>query len=61
VLVGDPARELAKASADFDLIVAGSRSHGPLRRALLGSATRRLLSDSACPVLVMPRGAEPLR
>jgi nucleotide-binding universal stress UspA family protein len=61
VLVGDPARELAKASADFDLIVAGSRSHGPLRRTLLGSATRRLLSDSACPVLVMPRGAEPLR
>jgi nucleotide-binding universal stress UspA family protein len=60
VLTGDTARQLAEASADFDLIVAGSRSYGPLRRTLLGSATRRLLSDSACPVLVLPRGAEPL-
>ena len=57
VLTGDTARELAAASADFDLVVAGSRSYGPLRRTLLGSATRRLLSDSACPVLVLPRGA----
>jgi nucleotide-binding universal stress UspA family protein len=60
VLTGDTARQLAEASSDFDLIVAGSRSYGPVRRTLLGSATRRLLSDSACPVLVLPRGAEPL-
>jgi nucleotide-binding universal stress UspA family protein len=60
VLTGDPARQLADASADFGLIVAGSRSFGPLRRVLLGSATGRLLGESACPVLVMPRGAEPL-
>jgi nucleotide-binding universal stress UspA family protein len=60
VLTGDPARELAHATEDFDLIVAGSRSYGPVRRVLLGSATRRLLGDSASPVLVMPRGAEPL-
>jgi nucleotide-binding universal stress UspA family protein len=60
VLTGDTARQLAEASSDFDLIVAGSRSYGPVRRTLLGSATRLLLSDSACPVLVLPRGAEPL-
>jgi nucleotide-binding universal stress UspA family protein len=60
VLSGDPARELTAASADYDLIVAGSRSFGPVRRVLLGSTTRRLLGESACPVLVMPRDAEPL-
>jgi nucleotide-binding universal stress UspA family protein len=60
VLTGDTARRLADASSDFDLIVAGSRSYGPLRRTLLGSATRRLLTDAACPVLILPRGAEGL-
>ncbi len=60
VLTGDPARKLAEASAEFGLMVTGSRSFGPVRRVLLGSATRRLLGESACPVLVMPRGAEPL-
>jgi len=60
VLTGDPARELTDATADYDLIVAGSRSFGPVRRVLLGSTTRRLLGESVCPVLVMPRDAEPL-
>jgi nucleotide-binding universal stress UspA family protein len=60
VLTGDTARQLSEASADFDLIVTGSRSYGPVRRTLLGSATRKLLADSGCPVLVMPRGADPL-
>lgn len=60
VLTGDPARELTAASADYDLIVAGSRSFGPVRRVLLGSTTRRLLGEASCPVLVMPRDAEPL-
>jgi nucleotide-binding universal stress UspA family protein len=60
LLSGDPARELARASGDFGLLVAGSRSFGPVRRVVLGSATRRLLGEAACPVLVMPRGAQPL-
>jgi nucleotide-binding universal stress UspA family protein len=60
VLTGDPARELAEATADFDLIVAGSRSYGPVKGTLLGSATRRLLAESRCPVLILPRGTEPL-
>jgi nucleotide-binding universal stress UspA family protein len=60
VLTGDPARELTAATADFDLLVAGARSFGPVRRVLLGSTTRRLLGESTCPVLVMPRDAEPL-
>jgi hypothetical protein len=35
----------------------GSRSHGPLRRLILGSTSRRLVREAACPVLVLPRGA----
>lgn len=56
VLTGDAGSQLAEGSGDFDLMVAGSRAYGPLRRTLLGSTTRRLIRDSACPVLVLPRG-----
>lgn len=56
LLMGDAGRKLAEASSDFDLIIAGSRAYGPLRRTLLGSTTRHLLRASRCPVLVIPRG-----
>jgi nucleotide-binding universal stress UspA family protein len=62
VLVGSAGITLAEASAEFDLIVSGSRGYGPLRRTLLGSTTRTLIAGSNCPVLVLPRavGADPL-
>jgi len=56
VLTGEPARELRDASGEFDLMIAGSRSWGPLKRTLLGSTTRKLIRSCACPVLVLPRG-----
>ncbi len=56
VLTGEPAAELGEVSGEFDLMIAGSRSWGPLKRTLLGSTTRRLIRASACPVLVLPRG-----
>jgi nucleotide-binding universal stress UspA family protein len=56
LLTGPAGKLLASVSGEFDLMVAGSRGHGPLRRTLLGSATRRLLRDSGCPVLILPRG-----
>jgi nucleotide-binding universal stress UspA family protein len=56
LLTGDPGEALARASGDFDLLIAGSRGYGPLRRTLLGSATRRLLHDARCPVVILPRG-----
>ena len=56
VLTGDPADQLSAVSGEFDLMVAGSRSWGPLKRTLLGSTTRKLIRSSACPVLVLPRG-----
>lgn len=52
---GDPAHELAAASAAFDLLVAGSRGYGPLRRVLLGSVSSRLVRDVKCPLLLLPR------
>jgi nucleotide-binding universal stress UspA family protein len=59
---GAPGETLASESGDFDLLVTGSRGYGPVRRTLLGSATRELLSRSSCPVLVLARGitVEPL-
>ena len=57
VLTGDPASCLSEVSGEFDLMVAGSRGWGPLKRTVLGSTTRKLIRSSACPVLVLPRGA----
>ena len=54
-LSGDPAAALAAASGDLDLLVAGSRSYGPLGAVLLGAVTRRLVRAAQCPVMVVPR------
>jgi nucleotide-binding universal stress UspA family protein len=56
-LEGDPAQELARASADVDLLVAGSRGNGPLKRVLLGSVSSRLVREARSPLLLLPRSA----
>lgn len=38
-----------------DLLVAGSRGYGPVRRVLLGSVSTQLAHKAPCPVLVVPR------
>jgi len=55
---GDPARELADAAHDLDLLVTGSRGYGPVRRLMLGSTSTKLVHEAPCPVLVLTRGAE---
>lgn len=54
---GMPGEELASFSAELDLLVVGSRSYGPLRRAMLGSTSNHLERHARCSLLVLPRGA----
>ena len=56
-VAGRPATQLARRSAGLDLLLVGSRGHGPVRRLLLGSTSTRLVRESRCPVLVVPRSA----
>lgn len=57
-VVGDPADELAERSHAADLLVTGSRGYGAMRAVLLGSLSGHLVRAAACPVIVVPRGAE---
>jgi nucleotide-binding universal stress UspA family protein len=56
-VVGFPVDELAARSEEADLMVLGSRGHGPVSAVLLGSVSGRLVRRAACPVVVIPRGA----
>ena len=58
VIDGDPVAQLAEASGRVDLLVCGSRAHGPVGSVLLGSVSRPLLERTACPLLIVPRGRE---
>jgi nucleotide-binding universal stress UspA family protein len=53
---GDAAEVLVAQSKELDLLVAGSRGYGPIGAVLLGGTTHRLLTASACPLIVTPRG-----
>ena len=55
VRVGDPARELAQAGADADLLVLGSRRWGPISRVVIGSVGHKLLGGAPCSLMVVPR------
>jgi nucleotide-binding universal stress UspA family protein len=60
VLSGDAAEKIAsKAEEGVDLLVTGSRGYGPARRVLLGSVSSKLARSAPCPLLVVPRTAEP--
>lgn len=55
MLHGSPAKTLAAAAEDLDLLVLGSREYGPLGAVLLGGVSHGLLRDAPCPVVVLPR------
>jgi len=50
--IADIAREL-----DADVVVVGTRGHGPVAGLLVGSVTQRLLHTAPCPVLAVPMNA----
>jgi nucleotide-binding universal stress UspA family protein len=54
ILTGDPADALAAASADFGLLVCGSRGYGPVKTLLLGGTSHALVRKAASPVIVVP-------
>ena len=57
VAVGVAARALLAFGDEVDLLVVGSRGHGPLRRLLLGSTSVQLTREARCPLLIVPRPA----
>jgi nucleotide-binding universal stress UspA family protein len=58
VSVQDAADFLVAASANVDLLICGSRGYGPKRAVLLGGVSRRVATESSCPVIVLARGIE---
>jgi nucleotide-binding universal stress UspA family protein len=58
LLDGNPASALIEHSEQLDLLVVGSRGFGPVRSVVLGSVSRALAREAACPVVVVPRPEE---
>ena len=60
---GDPAERLAAVAAEQPsaMLVVGSRGHGPLHAALVGSVSSRLCAAAPVPVLVVPRASRSMR
>jgi nucleotide-binding universal stress UspA family protein len=54
---GGPRDELSRLSDRVDLLIVGSRGYGPLGRLFHGSISSYLVGHTACPLLVLPRGA----
>ena len=57
VTYGEPSDELAHFSANLDLLIVGSRSHGPLGKLMNGSTSNYLAGRGRCPLVVFPRAA----
>ena len=50
--------ELARLSDEVDLLICGSRGHGPVGRVVLSSVAAGVMRKARGPVLVVPRGAQ---
>jgi nucleotide-binding universal stress UspA family protein len=60
IVRGPTTQALVEHSEHLDLLVLGSRGYGPLKCALLGSVSRRVVNEARCSVLVVPRGVTAL-
>jgi nucleotide-binding universal stress UspA family protein len=58
VLEGDPVDTLTAAAADAELLVLGSRGHGPVVGFLLGSVGQQVIADAVRPVVLVRAGDE---
>jgi nucleotide-binding universal stress UspA family protein len=59
VLVGHPAAALIDVSRDAQLLVVGSRGHGGVVGALLGSVSQYCAHHAHCPVVIVRADTEP--
>lgn len=59
VLGGTAPETLAGHAAAMDVLVVGSRAHGPLLSALTGDVAAKLAAHAPCALIVVPRGAGP--
>jgi nucleotide-binding universal stress UspA family protein len=58
LLHGRPAEQICRRAAGLvDLLFAGSRGQGPLRRAVQGTVSGALVRGAGCPVVITPRSA----
>jgi nucleotide-binding universal stress UspA family protein len=53
VVEGSPARSILEISNGAELLVLGSRGHGPFVGALLGSVSEYCASHATCPVVIV--------
>ncbi|WP_327181197.1 universal stress protein [Streptomyces sp. NBC_01334] len=56
---GSPVETLAAAAADAELLVLGSRGHGPVVGFLLGSVGQQVIAEAARPVVLVRAGDKP--
>ncbi|KUO07478.1 universal stress protein [Streptomyces sp. DSM 15324] len=59
VLEGHPVETLLAAAADAELLVLGSRGHGPVVGFLLGSVGQQVIAEAARPVVLVRAGDKP--
>ncbi|MER6030155.1 universal stress protein [Streptomyces sp. NPDC001851] len=59
VIEGEPAHALAGAAAEAEMLVLGSRGHGPVIGFLLGSVGRQVIAEATRPVVLVRAGDRP--
>ncbi|MGW2420430.1 universal stress protein [Streptomyces sp. NPDC001709] len=59
VVEGDPVHALARTAAEAEMLVLGSRGHGPVIGFLLGSVGRQVIAEAARPVVLVRAGDQP--
>ncbi|MFF3912345.1 universal stress protein [Streptomyces sp. NPDC001852] len=59
VVEGEPAHALARAAAEAEMLVLGSRGQGPVIGFLLGSVGRQVIAEADRPVVLVRAGDQP--